>query len=343
MSTLLAIVLTGLLGALSCPVAQNREPSEPAQVELPPAPDPAAFRAWFERESEHPTELPAAALKLARTYHYVFVAGFLNEGMQAGYFNQNKNALLDLGVNSGAIDIVFPGSGNGIEENAAVLLSTLAVLAAKGPQKLVLIGHSKGAVETLAFVVAAPAFVREHVQAVFMVQGAFGGSGVADFVRGTGHPLDDRMPVFQRAAFELLANGGRLLDGRIDDGFESLSRQHDAALWDRLLPAAAGAGESRLPAGLGNRVFFIRSQRNPDKVCPLLNLTARYLATYYGPNDGLLVISDQWIPGAGQLLADLDADHSDLTVSGPVSNRSARTRRAFTHALLMQLAGAFVH
>jgi pimeloyl-ACP methyl ester carboxylesterase len=343
MSTLLAIVLAGLLGGLSGPVAQNPEPSEPAQLERPATPDPAAFRAWFERESQHPTELPAAAVKIARAYRYVFIAGFLNEGIQPGYFNQNRLALLDVGVNADAIDIVFPGSGRGIEENAAVLLSTLAVLAAKGPQKLVLIGHSKGAAETLAFIVAAPVFVREHVQAVFMVQGAFGGSGVADFVRGTGQQLDGRMPRFQREAFRLAAKAGMLLDGQLDAGFDSLSRQRATALWDRLLPADQGTGESRLPAGLGNRIFFVRSQRSPDKVCPLLSLTARYLATYYGPNDGLLVISDQWIPGAGQLLADLDADHSDLTVSGPVSSRPARTRRAFTHALLMQLAGAFLH
>ena len=323
MSNLVAILVAGLLG-----VAPIEAPSQAR----PSPPDSAAFRAWFERQSQHPTALPVATVQAARAYRYVFIAGFLNEGFQSGYFSQNRQALLDAGVKAGAIEVLFPKSGNTVAQNVEVLSRSLPALAAKGPQKLVLIGHSKGAVEALAFAVGAPDFLRDHVQRIFLVQGAFGGSGIADYITGTGHPLDDRMAPVPRVLFALAAGWGELLDSRIDGGFQSLSRVRAAELWKRL---------PRLPDELTERVFFIRSQRDPDKVCPLLWLTAKYLATYYGPNDGLLVISDQWVPGAGQLLGDLDADHSGLTVAGPVSDWPARVRRAFMHALLMQLAGAF--
>lgn len=321
MSSLVAVLVAGLLGVASAPV-----PAAPAQ------PDSAAFRAWFERESQHPTALAPGALKAARAYRYVFIAGFLNEGFQIGYFNQNRQTLLDAGVKPGAIEVLFPKSGNTVPENVAVLAQRLPEIAAKGPEKLVLIGHSKGAVEALAFAVGAPEFVRARVQAIFLVQGAFGGSGIADYITGTGHPLDDRMAAIPRALFALAAGWGELLDTRIDGGFQSLSRLHAAELWQRL---------PRLPADLEDRVLFVRSQREPDKVCPLLWITAKYLATYYGPNDGLMAISDQWLPDAGRLLADLDADHAGLTVARPISDWPAQVRRAFMRALLMQLAGAF--
>jgi len=335
MSNLAVLVLAGLLGAP--PVTVDRVgPAPPAE-----APAPGPFRAWFEGQSQHPSPLPPKVLEAARAYRYVFIAGFLNEGFQVGYFSQNRRALLDAGVPPGAIELVFPKSGNTIEENVAVLRRVLPELAAKGPQKLVLIGHSKGAVEALAFMVAAPDFVRAHVHAAFLVQGAFGGSGIADYITGTGHPLDDRMQPFPRMLFALAAGWGELLDSRIDGGFQSLTHQRAAELWQRLLPPAAGPGASRLPSGLAERTFFIRSQRDPDQVCPLLWITARYLATYYGANDGLMTVPDQWVPGTGQILADLNADHTGLTVAGPVSDWPAGVRRAFTYALLMQLAGAF--
>src|SRR5262245_59081069 len=147
----------------------------------------SAFRSWFERQVKAPTPLPAAATAAARQYRYVFVAGFLNEGFQIGYFNENRKALVSAGVAPDAIHVVFPRSGNGVEDNVTELRRSIPELAARGPQKLVLVGHSKGAVEALALVAAEPAFVRARVQAVFLVQGAFGGSGIADYITGSGH------------------------------------------------------------------------------------------------------------------------------------------------------------
>jgi hypothetical protein len=302
---------------------------------------PSAFRAWFERQVETPTPLPVAAADAARQYRYVFVAGFLNEGFQIGYFNENRKALLDAGVKPDAIHVLFPRSGNGVEDNVTELRRSVPELAARGPQKLVLVGHSKGAVEALALVAAEAAFVRERVQAVFLVQGAFGGSGIADYITGSGHPLDARLPARRRAEFTVAVQSGKLLDLAVDDGFRSLTHRRAADLWDRLIPAAAVGVRWRLPEDVARKVFFIRGRRDPDKVSSIFTTTARYLRAYYGDNDGLVEVSDQWVVGTGTIIATLDADHFALTVARPVSAQSAATRLAFTRALLMQLAGEF--
>ena len=297
---------------------------------------------WFERQVDHPTALPVEAREAASRYRYVFVAGFLNEGFRLGYFYDNRKALLEAGIRPDAIHVIFPRSGNGVEENVALLRQSIPDLAARGPQKLVLIAHSKGAVEALAFVAAAPAFVRDRVQAVFLVQGAFGGTSVADYVAGGGHPLDDRMPVRRRVELAIAVKGGKLLDPWIDDGVQSLTHRRAGDFWNQVLPAAGAPGAtSRLPQETTDKIFFVRSLRDPDKVSTLIAATASYLHIYYGDNDGLLEVNDQWIAGTGQILATLDADHFTLTIARPVSNQPSRTRRAFTRGLLMQVAGAF--
>ena len=316
----------------------------PAPSRAAALPEDSAFRTWFERQVTTPTPLPAEARNAARQYRYVFVAGFLNEGFQGRYFNENQKALLDEGVKPDAIHIIFPRSAAGVEETVVFLGRAIPALAARGPQKLVLVGHSKGAVEVLAFVASAAAFVDAHVQAVFLVQGAFGGSGIADYITGSGRPIDQRLPMRARTQMILAARGGKMLATFINSGFQSLTHRRAADLWDRLIPparAGASGSASRLPPTLAGKIFYIRGQRAPEKVSGVLAATAPYLRTYYGENDGLVEVADQWIPGAGELIATLDADHCALVVARPISAQSFGTRRAFTRALLMQIAGAF--
>ena len=170
----------------------------------------------------------------------------------------------------------------------------------------------------------------------------FGGSGIADYVTGRGHPLDERLSARRRAEFVVAASGGRLLDIGIDRGFQSLTHRRAADLWDRLIPPAGEPGSgSRLPEGLADKTFFIRSRRDPGKVSHVFAITARYLRAYYGDNDGLVEVTDQWIADTGKVLTTLDADHVSLVLAIPVSDQGPAVRRAFTQALLMQLANLF--
>jgi len=305
-------------------LARSERPERSRRPERP------TFAAFFERQVAAADPLPQDVLAAARRYRYVFVAGFLNEAFRSGYFNENRDALLAAGVGADAIHVVFPRSADAVAETAGHLRQQIPALAGAGPQKLILIGHSKGAAELLAFALGNAAFVRARIEAIFLVQGAIGGSGVADYITDAGHPLDDEMPAAARVAFAVAARGGKLLDGQLDRGFQSLTHRQAAALWARLVPRQSPS----------DRIFYVRGHRKPAEVSKILSLTATYLSTYYGDNDGLVEVEDQWIPGLGRVLATLEADHMALTVARPVSGDGPAVRRAFTRALLMQLAGA---
>ena len=91
---------------------------------------------------------------------------------------------------------------------------------------------------------------------------------------------------------------------------------------------------------LAGKIFFIRAHRAAEKVSGLLAASAFYLSAYYGENDGMVEVTDQWIPGTGKVIATLDADHFAFVVASPVSAQPPSTRRAFPRALLMQIADA---
>ena len=63
--------------------------------------------------------------------------------------------------------------------------------------------------------------------------------------------------------------------------------------------------------------------------------TAWYLGTYYGPNDGLVALEDQSLPGLGTVLAVLDVGHTDLTRRFPAARPKHRLRRALVDAIIM--------
>lgn len=336
------------LVALIVLLAAFAHATAPAEEFRPAAPGPSVhssgttFETWFRMQVEHSTTLPAVVLRTARRYQYVFVAGFLNEGFRREYFDDNRRALIDAGVAAESIHVVFPKSSNGVEENASLLRQTMSMLSAPGSQRFVVIGHSKGAVEVLAFALLSPAFVRDRVRALFLVQGAFGGSGIADYISGKGHKLDGGMPAAQRAEFAIAAGAGKLLDVGIDRGFQSLTHDGAAQIWPRLIPRRGGPeSPPNLPDGLADRIAYIRASRAPEKVSPLFRVAAAYLGAYYGENDGLVEVKDQALAGVGTIITTLDADHASLMLSRPVSDQSDRVRRAFTQALLMQLSGAF--
>jgi hypothetical protein len=59
-----------------------------------------------------------------------------------------------------------------------------------------------------------PEFVGARVAALFLVQGPFGGSGLADYVLGEGTPMDGRMAAAPRITAHLIGRRERSLRGR---------------------------------------------------------------------------------------------------------------------------------
>ncbi len=201
----------------------------------------ADFRAYFDAARAGKLVIPDEGLEEARRYRYVFVGGFHNERLP-GYFAQNARELRAKGIPKDAVHFIFPSSHDTVTGNSRVVREQFEEIAALGPEKLVVIAHSRGSCDALAFALQNPEFVTEHVLALFLIQGAFGGTALADYVVGEGPPMDRRMPLGYRVAGHALANiEGFLLDHGKHGGLPSLSRRASREFWNDLLDESSAA------------------------------------------------------------------------------------------------------
>ena len=205
-----------------------------------------------------------------------------------------------------------------------------------GPEKLVVIAHSRGACDTLAFALQNPEFIADHVEAMFLVQGPFGGTGVADYVTGEGPPIDSRIPLPHRVVGQAM---GRLEESRIargqHGGLPSLTRSASKKFWERALRKHRAAIDL-----VGPKTFYVTTKTKPAHLRLFLQATAWYLGTHFGPNDGMVAIDDQVVEGVGTVLAVLDAGHTDLTHQFPSAVPKRRLRKALIDAILMAVGHA---
>ncbi len=176
-----------------------------------------------------------------------------------------------------------------------------------------MIGHSRGACDArLAFALENPEFVADHIQAWFLVQGPFGGTGAADYVVGEGPPLDSQMPLRTQGCRSRAGTSGRLPAG--PGQARRASGTHQA-----VLRGVLGTG----PGGAPSRDLHRQSEDvlrdEPDRslTAPTLPASDRVGPVLPRPNDGLVALDDQNVPGLGTVLAVLDAGHRDLTVPIP--------------------------
>ena len=123
-----------------------------------PAVDPADFRGWFDEAAAGRLRIPAAVEARARRLRYVLVGGFRSE-RKPGYFAQNIRELEARGVPAAAIHAIYPSSHATAEENRDAIRAAFRAAADAGPEPLVVIGHSRGACDTLAFALREPEFV----------------------------------------------------------------------------------------------------------------------------------------------------------------------------------------
>jgi pimeloyl-ACP methyl ester carboxylesterase len=231
---------------------------------------------------------------------------------------------------------VYPSSHETIEGNARAVRASFDDFVTRGPEKLVVIAHSRGACDALAFALDNPQFVSEHIHALFLVQGPFGGTGLADYVTGEGPPIDHRMPLKHR----LIALGlGRLEEALLSHGkhggLPSLTRRASTQFWQAALTEHRAAISIVSP-----KVFYVTTKTKPAHLRLFLQATAWYLGTNFGPNDGMVALEDQSVAGLGTVLAVLDAGHTDLTHRFPAAMPKRRLRRALIDAIIMGVGQA---
>jgi pimeloyl-ACP methyl ester carboxylesterase len=310
--------------ALVATVLWAHERPGPASIE------PETFRSWFEAAYYGELELPKAVVRRARTYRYVFVAGFHNEKL-GDYFARNVAALKAHGIPTDAIHEIDPSSHRRFEENVAAIWEAFRSIAAEGPEPLVVIAHSRGACDALAFALRHPQFVRDRVAYLFLIQGPFGGSAAADYVLGQGEPIDGRIPPRPRALGRMMGRIERnaLRRGR-HEGLMDLTHDAAEAFWNDELETHVRA----VPI-VGPRTYYLESQASAQRSRPLLRPIARYVETYYGPGDGIVSLDDQSLPDLGTRLGVIAAAHHEL-VGGPASSPAGRkARRALMECLIM--------
>lgn len=305
------------------------------QFDVAPTVTPREFQAWFDAASDGDLVVPNAIARGARRFRYVFVGGFANEQMK-GYFVQNSKDLRSLGVPRTAIHTIFPSSRETVEECAQKIREEFYTISSEGPERLVVIAHSRGACDTLAFALGDPAFVRDHVEALFLVQGPFGGTVLADYVVGDGPLMDKRMPTRFRIVASLIAKLERgLMHRGHHAGLAGLTRRDSQPFWARMLTDHAEA----IPI-LTARTFFVRSETKPSRLGRFRRAIGWYLHIYDGPNDGIVAVKDQYIPGLGTSLCILNCGHGDLTCNLATGRTARRVRRALTQSIAMTVGRA---
>jgi pimeloyl-ACP methyl ester carboxylesterase len=299
--------------------------------EVAPRVKPEAFQAWLEASQEGTLAVPEKVAARARSYQYVFVGGFSSERM-SDYFLQNATDLMARGIPQKSIHFIFPSSDGTIDENADHVRDSFRKITREATGKLVVIAHSRGACDALAFALRDPEFVAERVEALFLIQGPFGGTPLADGVVGDGPAPDRRLALRHRAVVSLLARREhRDLDQGKDGGLLDLTRDASHAFWANQLREHASA----VPV-VGPRTYYLTAATPAANHRLFLRAVARYLETYSdGESDGVVRLEDQSLRGIGTVLAVLPVGHTDLTHRLPSGRPQRRLRRALVDALIM--------
>ena len=259
-----------------------------------------------------PDEIPRPVPNLSTRYRVMVVPGFLNECF-ASIALPFEDAILSLNERGFKIDEMVVSGRSSSDANAAYIAEAINNLNLGEDEKLLLVGHSKGAVDILHCLAKFPPAAR-RVAAVISVAGAINGS-----------PLAAKM----KNIYNGLAR--KLLPAECDIG-------DDGAL-NSLRPAIRLNWMAANPLPRSVRYFSLAAFTNRDHVNTLLKTGYELLWIFSPRNDGLLLSVDQLIPG-GTLLGYANADHWSVVL--PLENKNflisetIRAPQPFPRSVLLQ-------
>src|SRR5262249_20938397 len=118
-------------------------------------------------------------------------------------------------------------------------------------------------------------------------------------------------------------------------GLTSLTRSASREFWEHALDEHQDA----IPI-VGPRTYYVTTKTTPSQLRLFLQATASYLGAYFGPNDGIVALEDQSLPGLGSVLAVLDAGHRDLTNRFLSGRPKKRLQSALIDAIIMAVGEA---
>lgn len=259
-------------------------------------------------------QLPADPINLK----VLIVPGLLGECIGDTAFPFEK-AMKDLHTRGYQIEPLIVSGRSSSDHNARQIAEAVANLALEKEDLLLLIGHSKGAVDILHFLVNFPGLAN-RIDAVVSVAGAINGS-----------PLSNQVPdMFSKLAAKLQFKG---CDPGDSGAFRSLKRPV------RLTWLA----NNPLPTSVS--YYSVVSFTNRESInSPLLG--GYDLLKGIDPrNDGLLLFSDQIIPGS-ILLGYVNADHWEVVLpledNNSIFPKSIFKQNGFPREILLHAIILFV-
>jgi pimeloyl-ACP methyl ester carboxylesterase len=217
------------------------------------------------------------------------------------------------------IDVLAAGGRSSMDTDAAYLNEMIRNLDLVEDDRLLLVGYSTGIVDILQFLVNYPEASR-RVDAVISVAGA---------VNGT--PLAARLDTIYAEMARGLGTGGCKAEN--DETVESL------------LPAVRLSWLAAHPLPKSVHYFSLAAMTQRDHVNALLKTGYDLLWVYSPRNDGMLLITDQLIPG-GTLLGYANADHWSVVIPLEDKHRqiseSIRAPGKFPRSVLLQAMLVYV-
>jgi len=253
-----------------------------------------------------------------RTLRVVVVPGLFSDCVQhlARPFQTAIERLDSPGVN---LEFLQVSGRSGSDTNARAIADYLAGMEPEPGQDLVLVGHSKGAVDILHFLVGYPELA-ERVSAVISVAGAINGSPRAD-------RLEDDYAAWLSERHLGFCDPG---DGR---GVEYLTRAYRLN-W---------LVNNRLPSAV--QYYSIVAIASPDNISLNSRVGYRAMRQVDPRNDGQLLFYDQVIPGA-TVLAYANANHWSVAIpvsdKHPVIASTIITHNAYPRTALLEAALRYV-
>jgi len=246
---------------------------------------------WRMADEERPTHKPTPLPSHDPRLRILIVPGAFAEcfpefGMP---FEDAASSLRQRGYR---IDFIPVSGRSGADHNAAQIAAAVEQFLDDPADQIVLIGHSKGAVDILHFLVNHPQLAR-RICAVVSAAGAVNGSPLAEDFAGTYRRVFSQMPLMY------CHPGDR-------DVVNSLTRSY-CMTW---------LASHRLPDHV--KYFSLGGFARREDIHPMMLLTYDLLATVEPRNDGYVAFSDQVIPGS-TLLGYANLDHWDIAL--PVRER----------------------
>lgn len=226
----------------------------------------------------------------------------LVDGILGDFVQSTFNGIHDQWNRSGQGNafLIRPSSFESWETNSDKVLKEIRDQLASQPEEtFIVMAHSRGAAELMLGLLRQPGILRERqIEKVVLVQGAFWGSPLADWVAEN---VDSKVDVL--ASFRPALKSLTTLEAQT-----------------RMSRAMRQCPEDAKPLFM-EKVAFIRARQSFGKTRAALKAGHLYLNIYVGrETDGVLLTDRQFVTGFGQDWGVLEGDHFDWVEEGPKSS-----------------------